>query len=340
MLCLRLLRVLVFLFAPVVSLLGQSAVATGPTFVVPDNALAPSPVIIAYGDIRFTDPHETGATNPIVRRWLVDEIAKAKPDAILIGGDIPWHGANKSDYDVFRAETAAWSAQHLRVYPALGNHELYSHGLITSTEDGLRNWWDTFPELRGKRWYSVQLGSRVYVLMLDSTSSLRAGSEQMTWIRQQLSGLPPSVQFVFFDMHHPPVADVQRFGDPSHNPRRNEIALAHYLNSSPLRSRVRFIVVAAHIHNYERFSQEGVTYIVSGGGGAAPRVVHRNRSDLFQQDLFPNYHYLKFVLNGNALHATMYRVADPRAHSTPTWETPDGFTLVAPTAAAAKTAQR
>jgi hypothetical protein len=340
MLCLRPSCVLVFLLGPLLSVFGQSPRSAGPSFFVPDSALSPSPVVIAYGDIRFTDPHETGATNPTVRRWLVDEIAKAKPDALLISGDIPWHGANKNDYDVFRAETAAWRAEHLRLYPALGNHELYSYSLITNTEQGLRNWWDSFPELQGRRWYSVQLGSRAYVLTLDSTSSLLAGSEQMNWIRQQLSGLPPSVQFVFFNMHHPPVADVQRFGDPTHNPRRNEITLARYLNSSPLRSRVRFIVIAGHIHNYERFSQEGVTYIVSGGGGAAPRAVHRNRLDQFQQDLFPNYHYLKFVLNGNALQATMYRVADPHARSTPTWETPDGFTVLAPVAAAAKTAQR
>ena len=42
---------------------------------IPDNAINPPSVLIAYGDMRFTDTHETTATNPKVRRWLVDQIA-------------------------------------------------------------------------------------------------------------------------------------------------------------------------------------------------------------------------------------------------------------------------
>jgi hypothetical protein len=40
-------------------------------------------------------------------------------------------------------------------------------------------------------------------------------------------------------------------------------------------SRARFVVSAGHIHNYERLERDGVVYLVSGGGGAAPYEIDR-----------------------------------------------------------------
>ena len=268
-------------------------------------------MIIAYGDTRFTNPDQTEATNPKVRQWLVDRIATERPDAVLMTGDLPWHGANLKDYQVFEKETKSWREEHLRVYPALGNHELYSHGLIENTAEGLANWWAAFPILQGLRWYSVQLGSKIYALNLDTNSSLHPESEQMTWVKDQIASLPSSVRFLFVNMHRPPVADYQRFGDPTHNPRGNEIELGHYLEQVAAdRPALRIVVIAGHIHNYERFLIDNVTFLVSGGGGAAPRAIHRGRMDLFQEKTFPNYNYVKFVVNGDELNASMYRVSD------------------------------
>ncbi len=157
-----------------------------------------------------------------------------------------------------------------------------------------------------------QLGSSVYVLNLDSNSSLLPGSEQIGWIQAQLASLPSTVRFVFFNMHHPPVVDVQVNGDASHNGRPNEHALAEFLAKAPEKSRVRFIVAAGHIHNYERFFQDGIVYLVSGGGGADPRPIVRLPADLYQDPAFPNYHYVRFVLKtGMSMTGTMVRVADP-----------------------------
>ena len=127
--------------------------------------------IVAYGDMRFTDPSNTSATNPKVRRWLVDKIAAENPDAILLSGDVPWHGADSNDYAVYSEETGIWRAKHLRIYPALGNHELNGR-----TQECLQNWWRAFPWLRDHRWYSVKFGDRIYILNVDSNSSLLPGS--------------------------------------------------------------------------------------------------------------------------------------------------------------------
>ena len=114
-------------------------------------------------------------------------------------------------------------------------------------------------------------------------------------MQSQLASLPATVRFVFFNLHHPPVVDVQENGDPSHNGRPNEHALAEILARAPEKSRVRFIVIAGHIHNYERFFQDDIVYLVSGGGGADPRPIVRLPTDLYQDPAFPNYHYVRLV---------------------------------------------
>ena len=302
---------------------AQGARADGPDFV--RTAVDPSrPLrVIIYGDTRFTNPTETSATNPKVRRWLVDKIAAEKPDAVLVSGDLPWHGGSAADYDVYLAETQIWRAAHLFVYPALGNHEF-----VGREPECLENWWSVFPELRGLRWYSVRLSDSVYALNLDSNSSLLPGSPQLDWIRSQLAHLPSSIRFVLIDLHHPPVVDVQPGGDPGHNGRPNEHALAAFLAQAPEKSRLRFVVATGHVHNYERFYQDGIVYLVSGGGGARPYPIVRAPADLYQNNAFPNYHYLKFIFQGNKLTATMIRVANPEG-STPQWEEKDRFEVEA-----------
>jgi calcineurin-like phosphoesterase family protein len=302
---------------------AQAPRADGPDLVRPAVDPAGPLRIIVYGDTRFTDPKETSASNPKVRRWLVDKIAEEKPDAVLVSGDLPWHGGVAGDYDVYLAETQIWRNAHLFVYPALGNHEF--HG---QERQCLENWWRVFPDLRGLRWYSVQLSDSVYVLSLDSNSSFMPDGPQIDWIRSQLEHLPSSVRFVLFNLHHPPVVDVQSGFDLSHNGRPNEHALAIFLAQAREKSRARFVVAAGHIHNYERFYQDGIVYLVSGGGGARPYPIVRAPADLYQNNAFPNYHYLKFIFQGNKLTATMIRVANPEG-STPQWEEKDRFEVEA-----------
>jgi len=103
-----------------------------------------------------------------------------------------------------------------------------------------------------------------------------------------------------------------------HNARPNEQALADYLKVAAAHSAARFIVSAGHIHNYERLSQDGVTYLVSGGGGATPYDIDRTSTDLYQSTDFPNYHYVRFELRGQVFSGEMIRLehmaqASPRA---------------------------
>jgi acid phosphatase type 7 len=299
---------------------GTAGAAT--TFQIPDSALPVPLVLVAYGDTRFTAASETAASSPTARRALVAKIAAENPAAIFINGDLPFHGI-AADYEVYRAETQIWRDKHLRVYPALGNHEL-SACLESSC---LERWWSTFPELRGMRWYSVAVGSKLIGIALDSDTSLLPGSAQRTWLESQITSLDPQVRVVLIVMHHPPVAAVQTVKLVDHNARPNEQALAAYLQTSAAHSAARFVVSAGHIHNYERLSQDGVTYLVSGGGGATPYEVDRTAADLYQDRDFPNYHYVRFELRGNTLNCEMIRLQDYAAHSPSHWSPKDRFEI-------------
>jgi hypothetical protein len=294
---------------------------SGPSFMAP-HVHEPTTVIV-YGDQRFTDPNDTKVTNPKARRWLVQQIAQENPDAVLLNGDVPYSGEVVNDYEVYKSETKVWRDRNINVYPALGNHEF--HG---DPQEALEHWWNAFPEMRSRRWYSVTVGKAIYTIALDSDTSLLKGSDQQRWLDQQLTGLPKSVRFVIISLHHPPVADFQTRVNVSHNPRPNEISLRDYLESIAPQLHAQIIVSSGHIHNYERTVRGGITYLVSGGGGAAPVPVDRAPEDLYQSNDFPNYHYVKFVLDGDTLRGKMYRLADADA-DTPAWQVRDEFTITA-----------
>jgi acid phosphatase type 7 len=311
---------------PVVLLLGlivAGPTRAEPTFSVPDAAVPDPLVLVAYGDTRFTQPGETEASSPKARRALVAKVAAENPAAIFINGDLPYHGI-AADYEVYRSETQVWRDQHLRVYPALGNHE-FSACLQSSCLD---RWWSAFPELRGRRWYSVAVGGTVLGVALDSDASLLPGSDQRIWLQGQLTSLAETVRLVLIVMHHPPVADLQTSKLVDHNARPNEQALAAYLQTMAAHSKARFIVSAGHIHNYERLAQDGVTYLVSGGGGATPYDIDRTPEDLYRGTEFPNYHYVRFELHGQHVRGEMIRLEDSAGASPSHWRVKDKFEII------------
>jgi acid phosphatase type 7 len=303
-----------------IAVCGPARAAT--TFSVPNSDLPDPMVFIAYGDMRFTNTSETAASSPVARQALVAKIAKENPAAVFINGDLPWHGIAE-DYDVYRSETRPWRDKHLRIYAALGNHE-FSACLESSC---LARWWDAFPELRGRRWYSVAIGTKVVGVALDSDASLLPGSEQRAWLESQVDSLDPAARLVLIVMHHPPVADVQTATPADHDARQNEQSLAAYLQKAAAHSAARFVVSAGHIHNYERLEQDGVLYLVSGGGGARPHEVDRTAADLYQSMDFPNYHYVRFELHGGTLRGEMIRLEDYAAAKPTHWKTRDRFEI-------------
>jgi hypothetical protein len=298
-------------------------VCFGAGIVSASQAQSARPVtIVAYGDTRFTNPTNLTATSPAARAALIARIAEERPDAIVISGDLPWHGGVADDYAQFRVETEVWRTKQFRIIPALGNHEFSRCAPAVCLE----HWWTAFPELRGKRWYAVEVGRQVRVIALDSASALTGGSDQRAWLEREIDGLSPDIDFLIISLHHPPVADIQTRRRVDYNPRPNEIALAEYLKRAATRTRARILVVAGHVHNYERLAQDDVAYLVSGGGGAVPYEIERTAADLYKGTEFPNYHYVKLTITNGSMKGEMFRLDDPAAPS-PHFTMKDSFEL-------------
>lgn len=275
--------------------------------------------LVVYGDTRFTNPSVTGVTNPRVRRWLAEQIGQQHPQAILLTGDTPFHGANPDDWQEFQSETDPWRRSGALELPTLGNHE------VLGGPAGIPNYLKNFPQITGHRYYSALLGS-VEVISLDSTQPSGASSGQGRWFAAQLDHIPQQVEFVMILYHIPWMADRQSqifVGLPS----KDALALRQILEVRLPKIRARVVVFNGHIHNYERFERRNVEYVVTGGGGAVPYpVLFRGEGDLYRDTGFPVYHYLVVDVTNHKLHAVMWKVKDPDASTLET-EVKDEFTL-------------
>jgi Icc-related predicted phosphoesterase len=275
--------------------------------------------IVAYGDTRFTDAANTKAANAEVRQQLVSAIGAAQPDLVTFGGDITYNGDDVSDWKVYDRETAVWSKNKIRVYPALGNHDL--HGDLRVA---LKNYFERFPQLHGSRFYAVRIANAL-MLTLDSALD-ETGSAQGRWLRNQLLRLPDGVDFVFVVLHHPPYtssSDEKTYGG-GHSARPAEQKLAAYLEARQRTMRARIVVLSGHVHNYERHEHGGVTYFVTGGGGAHAYPITRAANDPFQSSEI-NYHYLLIEVDGGRLTATMNRLE--MKDGVANWTQPDSTTI-------------
>jgi acid phosphatase type 7 len=281
---------------------------------------------VAYGDTRFTDPLDAEASNPVVRRTLVQAIADAHPAFISIGGDISYNGSNVNDWKIWDSEISVWREEKIPVYPALGNHDLHGDQKIA-----LANYFARFPELKNSRYYSVRAANAL-MLTLDSSLDELAGP-QGQWLTQKLDTIPADVDFVFLVLHHPPYtssSDAKKYGG-GHSARPPEQMLAKMLEDRQQNMRAQIVVFASHVHNYERHEHGGVTYFVTGGGGAHAYPIERGPNDPFP-DKHINYHYLLVEVDRGKLKITMNRVDLTSGKAV--WTRPDGVNLVAPAVAA------
>lgn len=275
---------------------------------------------VAFGDTRFTDPANTEAASAPIREALVRAIAKEHPAFVTISGDIVLKGPQTADWEVYDSETKRWRDENLTVYPALGNHDVNGDEHVA-----LKNYFQRFPDLKQNRFYSVRMANCL-MLVLDSNLELMAG-QQIEWVQHKLDTLPADADFVIFVLHHPPYTSSTKESG-GHAARSQEQMFGAMLEAKQAKTRARFVVFGGHVHNYERQQHGGVTYFVTGGGGAHPYPIQWTASDLFHGPAI-NYHYLLAEVDRDKMHITMHRVeisADGKEH----WSEPDQVTIKVP----------
>ncbi len=310
-------KIIALLFLVSISLFGQNGpIEIGFSLKAPFQ-------FVAYGDTRFTNPADTGASNADARVALVKAIADAHPSFISIGGDLVYNGYDPNDWKTYDTETAPWQQARIPVFPAIGNHELHGDQTVA-----LANYFHRFPDLQGNRYYSVR-AANISMLVLDSSQNEATGP-QGEWLKRKLDTIPVDVGFVFVVLHHPPYthsSDREILRGGGHSARHRERDLAALLEATQQKLRARIIVIAGHVHNYERFERGGVTYLVTGGGGAHPYHIPRAADDPLR-DYEVNYHYLYVEVKTDSVKITMNRLELENGKAK--WTQPDKVTINLP----------
>lgn len=285
--------------------------------------LDPGPLpfkFVAYGDMRMTATSNHKDSDPVRRKAIIGAIAQQQPKFVLISGDLVLNGSNSSDWEQYDKELKPIGDAGATIYPALGNHDV--HGDLNTA---LSNYFQRFPQLKESRYYTLKAGN-VLVVTLDSEQDA-PNSPQRHWLEDVLAhDLSPDVQFVVFCLHHPPYTHFT-MTMVGHEARHEEKDLAAYLEKQQRGSHAKFLVIAGHNHNYERYEHNGVMYIVSGGGGATPYMPHRDPND-FYQGAGPTYHYCLITMESGKLNFEMYKLTESAGKFG--WEKADNFALTTP----------
>ena len=158
--------------------------------------------------------------------------------AVLTTGD----NFYSDDYE-FLMQPFGWvEEQGIPFWIAWGNHDVESPERI----DIVNEVFDSPP-----RWATYEWGP-VDVVVLDSNQI--TSTEQASFL---LDALASSTDPTILVMHHPPYSC-------SHHSATIEVvnALSATMDDDVV------LVLSGHDHNYQRFTNDDVTYVVSGGGGA------------------------------------------------------------------------
>ena len=229
----------------------------------------------AFGDTRTG--HQT-------HQEVVDSIVAIEPDFVLHTGDLVYRGREFPYWEIF-FEIERELMSRIPLFPALGNHE-----------DNHQHYFDLFYLPGNERWYAFDYGNALFIcLQVDGIVDFGPGSEQYDWLKSELEANRQPWLFVYF--HIPPYSSTQREEPDVEQEVRQAL--------TPLFEQYGVdVVFTGHNHNYERNEVNGVTYIVTGGGGAPLSVMED--PELTRAAFAVTFHFVLLEIDGNHLGATVF----------------------------------
>ncbi len=176
---------------------------------------------------------------------MVDSILTLAPDFYLHTGDFVDDGRVADQWTTFFTVERDLMRQS-PLFGALGNHERDSE-----------HYFSAFHLPGNERWYSFNYGNiHFVVLQVDGYADYGPGSEQLTWLEDDLAHTSQTWKVVCF--HIPPY---------SSGPHGSDLDVRAALE--PLFTQYGVdLVFNGHDHAYERSIANNVVYIVTRGGGA------------------------------------------------------------------------
>jgi 3',5'-cyclic AMP phosphodiesterase CpdA len=196
-------------------------------------------MFVVYGDTR---------SDAEAHAKVVNYLVSLKPEFLLQTGDLVDHGTNKAEWDEFNKIEQPITDAHIPDYPARGNHDIGPYYLkqVVQPYDSGNGYYYSFSRL-GIRFIAI-----------DCFSPFDSSSDQYKWIESQLIKAKANHETPIAFMHESPYS-VGPHGDNMDVQAQLHPLFAKY--HVPL-------VFCGHDHLYYHTKRDGVTYIVTGGGGA------------------------------------------------------------------------
>lgn len=229
---------------------------------------------VVFGDNR---------TGGDVHRQLVEGLVAEAPDFIVNTGDMVGESTASEWQTFFDIEYPLLLGTPL--YPVMGNHE-HDYG---QSDRFQRLFPLGDPKRFSGRVYSFDYGSAHFAI-LDSNGDL---GKQSRWLDEDLAAADARGQRSFVALHFGPVCGCSGIQHGSNDDARPVLDVA-------ARHRVA-VLFSGHNHLYERGVKNGVTYVVTGGGGAPLNATGTIAST---QATFAQNHYVVVDLFGDQLHLT------------------------------------
>ncbi|MBS3736419.1 MAG: metallophosphoesterase family protein [Candidatus Bipolaricaulota bacterium] len=237
-----------------------------------------------YGDTR---------TCPGRHRLVASEMAldPFDPSFIIHTGDLVESPVSNNWSDFFWAIKPF--SKSTPILPVLGNHERNHESYYDAF--GLPQGGGDY----GEQWYSFSHGGAKFIVLDSNADQMGLSNflEEREWLVEELENNTKPVTVVIF--HHPIYSSVYSEGV--------DAGLADSWGSLFEKHGVD-LVFNGHVHSYERAVKNGVTYVVTGGGGA-PTGNLSSRFDFSRKAKGDSLHYVRVSMDKSEIKLQTIEVA-------------------------------
>lgn len=268
---------------------GAGAAKTGAFTTAPAEGTSPSFRFLAYGDNRSDDAAHAA---------VVKAMQAAPGDFLVHTGDFVEDGASPDDWKRF-FEIESPLLRERCLYSAVGNHELTDGaGIAYARYFGPTDPPSPTARLAPEHLNGTTRWGNARFFFLNSMVPMNGGVDRR-WLEKALSDADaePGLVWRVLVVHH---------GLWSSGPHGNNKLMLSADVPALLRSHKIDLVFAGHDHIYERGANDGLPYVVTGGGGAP---TYRVRTALpFSKKVESTRHFVQVAVDAEALHLKAIRL--------------------------------
>jgi acid phosphatase type 7 len=212
---------------------------------------------------------------------LADQMDTVPYELIIHTGDIAYDDGTIGQFEDNVFGVYAELFRNLPIFPSAGNHEYR-----TMQGAPFREVFN-LPGDNGEKWYSYDWG-RIHFVALDTEADY---ATQAAWLDRDLAATTLPWRIIY--MHRPPYSSGEHGSDLALRKALAPVVEKHHVQ----------LVLSGHDHDYERMQpQNGVAYVVTGGGGRGTYNVGRSAFTAFSAEVI-HFVYIEVSADELVLHA-------------------------------------